>query len=499
MLYFFTFYCSKELEPDDAARSGRSKHKSAVKVQSEVFFSHMGSLVYDMLTVNVPEGNIAEFVKIMCSTYAISSDVENTLATLVGNLNKAFMDSTTTTAEPPLEDSTMPSPKATTGAAKPYVLDDVIQRKMSIDSDADVERRISSNDDGLESTKGATIYGHKGPVLCVAASDRFIVSGAVDFAVRAVDMKKNFASKPLLGHTGPISAVLLLERTVVSASYDSTVRIWEIPGPKKVYNLFKASAINRELRGHSAPVSCIDIGNRVSSHKFNLTSGSMDNTIRLWSSTSEECKKVLYGHNAPIVALRYSTQQDRIISGSSDSTVKLWDVHREYAFTTLEGHYGRVNDVRTSGDRISSASDDRTVCIWDVRSGKRSHHLKGHHAPVNCVSFGGPTDPMVVSGAGDTDVRIWDLRKVKKHSSGSLLVLTNHSASVTCVRRDFSSILTASDDGTLRAWEVHTGKCSSINKAHVAGITCLSLSDTCAVSGSWDSTVHIWPTARDSS
>ncbi|CAK4076863.1 unnamed protein product [Aphanomyces euteiches] len=67
------------------------KADQEVNVSDDLFFSHMGSLVYDMLNVDVPVAHSHTFVSAMCNKYSKGLELQETLAQLVENLNRAIV------------------------------------------------------------------------------------------------------------------------------------------------------------------------------------------------------------------------------------------------------------------------------------------------------------------------------------------------------------------------------------------------------------------------
>ena len=56
-----------------------------------------------------------------------------------------------------------------------------------------------------------------------------------------------------------------------------------------------------------------------------IVSGSWDETIRIWdSSTGEELQK-LEGHSSWVRSVSFTQERPRIVSGSCDETVRIWD------------------------------------------------------------------------------------------------------------------------------------------------------------------------------
>ena len=105
------------------------------------------------------------------------------------------------------------------------------------------------------------------------------------------------------------------------------------------------------------------------------------------------------------------------------------------------------------GKWIASGSFDKTVRIWDAASGAPvGSPLSGHGRYVKSVCFS-PDGKQIASGSDDKTVKIWNA------SSGELQsTLIGHGALVTQLEfRDATTLVSASDDGRTRFWDVESG------------------------------------------
>jgi WD40 repeat protein len=57
-----------------------------------------------------------------------------------------------------------------------------------------------------------------------------------------------------------------------------------------------------------------------------LATASADRTVKLWSSTTGELRRVLTGHRLPVCAVAFSNDGALLATGSGDNTVRLWEV-----------------------------------------------------------------------------------------------------------------------------------------------------------------------------
>ncbi len=69
-----------------------------------------------------------------------------------------------------------------------------------------------------------------------------------------------------------------------------------------------------------------------------MTSGSGDNTVKLWSVESQKEVTTLQDHSSSVFSVAFSPDGKYLASGSADNTLKLWSVESQKEVTTLQGH-----------------------------------------------------------------------------------------------------------------------------------------------------------------
>eukprot|EP00505_MAST-04D_sp_SCG-Rhode-Island_P005075 Stramenopile-MAST_4_protein_5075 len=152
------------------------------------------------------------------------------------------------------------------------------------------------------------------------------------------------------------------------------------------------------FEGHSCSVKSVSF----SPDGASIVSGSLDNTVKVWSVESGECVTTFKGHSLRVISVSFSTDGASIVSGSADNTVKVWSVESGECVTTFEGHSYPVMSVSFSPDGASivSGSLDNTVKVWSVESGECVTTFEGHSVDVTSVSFS-PDGASIVSGSRD--------------------------------------------------------------------------------------------------
>lgn len=146
----------------------------------------------------------------------------------------------------------------------------------------------------------------------------------------------------------------------------------------------------------------------------------------------------------------------------------------------FNGHSGPVLACKLSPclEYLLSASDDKTLRIWSMFNGECLKVLKGHMKVVNDCDFH-PAFKMfrkeicIVSGSGDGTLKLWN-------SADQVPVSTIYAHDQSVYRCAFSpcgnTILSCSEDMTIRTWNFPEGYNLFIYQAHSSPVTSIRFS-----------------------
>lgn len=191
--------------------------------------------------------------------------------------------------------------------------------------------------------------------------------------------------------------------------------------------------------------------------------------------------------------LSHASMVNTVMSGGSFRKAKLQGL-MTFERGPLVGHEGCVNAVAFSADAklLVSGATDKTVRVWDVETGELISTLTYHKASVDCVAYSSDGQ-FVATGCDSGFVGIWSVadgawqRRVTgdRHTWG---------VKALCFSPDGKLLASASADQTIRIWDVKLGECTAVLEGHESSVTCLDFSHDGAflVSGSMDETVRIW-------
>jgi WD40 repeat protein len=229
-----------------------------------------------------------------------------------------------------------------------------------------------------------------------------------------------------------------------------------------------------------------------------VVSGGDDTVIRLWSlddlSTLPTPVQRYYGQTKRVLSVAFSPDGTRVIAGGEDQNAMIWDTSTGELLMTLTGHTAKLYAALYSpdGTRILTASEDGTVKLWDADTGDLLETIDAHAEGVRSAAWSADGLWIVTGGRGNSrQVRLWNAE-----TSELLREFTGFDASITgvAISPDGRSLLTSSDDQTVRLFDIATAQQRWRVNTHVPSARSVAFSPDgrYAVSGGADNAARVW-------
>ncbi len=292
----------------------------------------------------------------------------------------------------------------------------------------------------------------------------------------------------------------------ISVSADGK-RIAGLGGLQEWLNLWDTTT-GRHIRSIEGHDGYVDTGlfSNTPAHVF---SGSGDKTAKLWNAETGRLIRTFKGHSDRIGALAVSRDGRRLLTGSWDKTVKLWDVASGRLLRTFKDHSKEIIALAFApdGKRFVSSNADETIRLWDVETGKLVHELKGHHLIALSLAYT-PDGGLIAASGQDYKVWFWDAETgrnvrtieslggyVKGWENGIIFSTEGHSESINSIAfsPDGKTLLSGSDDQTMKLWDTRRGRLIRTFKDHTTDVTSVAfLGDGKRIASASGDGIRIW-------
>jgi WD40 repeat protein len=232
-----------------------------------------------------------------------------------------------------------------------------------------------------------------------------------------------------------------------SPSYEAQpVPDTEPPGPRVVPSTLNSTPLHR-FSGHTdwvKSVACSPDGNR-------LISGGLDQTVQMWDVMSGEEMGSIQAHSGGVLAVCFSPDGRTVLSAGADHLLRLWETRTTPTRSVSEGTPREV----PSQHKPQAPARGHPHSGWACEGAPNCvRSFAGHGDNVNAATFT-PTGEHILSASHDGTVRLWDVATGRELHS-----FVGHTGPVwsVAVSPDGQFALSGGQDRTLRLWDLKTGR-----------------------------------------
>lgn len=269
--------------------------------------------------------------------------------------------------------------------------------------------------------------------------------------------------QPLPKSIHPIyAASLTRDGQFAAAGRGNRIVIYHVPSGEEVAQLADPALLALQLNGqpmYAPGTSHRDFVHALAFHPSgNMLASSSYREVKLWTRPENVQRLNLAGTAGPVPAVAVSADDKWLAVASTENKIKLYQLANGQPDKVLSGHAGNVSGLAFSADgtKLVSCSHDKTLRVWNIADGAVAGQLE-LPAPANAVVLV-PDGSKGVVACADNKLRVVALPAgaapaIEKEMNGHGGPVT----SVAVVLPEGVRVLSGSDDGTARIWEVASG------------------------------------------
>jgi eukaryotic-like serine/threonine-protein kinase len=183
-------------------------------------------------------------------------------------------------------------------------------------------------------------------------------------------------------------------------------------------------------------------------------------------------------HDGGVSAMAAAPDGAFLLTGGADGALKLWNPATLKELRAITGDVGTVESIAMAANgkwvatcAIRLSASDMGVQLWDLNTGAEKKRLRGPTDNIAGVAIS-PDGQGIAAASADKMVWLW-LREPGQPIHP--VCVKGHTAAVTAVAFvTADSLLSASHDGTVRQWDLKTGKSKGTLSAGVGALNAMT-------------------------
>jgi len=325
----------------------------------------------------------------------------------------------------------------------------------------------------------AAAFSPDGLLLAVASDD---------FNIYLYNTENGAELRKFSGHAGIVTDVAFnaAGSQILTASADATVCLWDIKAGQR-----RCTAADAGMRTIWSAAYSRD--------ERHIIAGSADGHARIFDAdTLQESGEPLL-HETEVTSVAYSPDGRTILTTSAEEAL-VWDADtRKVRFRVGKGV--RRASFSNDGQYFVTASIGNIAQVWMTENGKQSGVSFRANPAASATALGDEywlsdakftaDDSRIATASDDGSVRIWDLKEIAR----SNVPLRGHEGPIRSAvfSADGRYVVTASEDKTARVWDAATHNTILVlnHKSQVLGAA-LSRTGELLVTAAADRTLRLW-------
>jgi WD40 repeat protein len=279
-------------------------------------------------------------------------------------------------------------------------------------------------------------------------------------------------------------------KLLAAGSRDQKIRLWDLSGPAP-------AAIEPALSGFGSWVNSVGF----SDDGRLLAGGSSDNSIRFWEVDGWNPREPVLSTSGPVTNIRFIPGSYDLLTAATDGIARVWSWPGPF----LEGEYDNVFGLSydAAGKRLAVLPNRASgVSIWDTSDPQRPVERGKLLLPPGMPQVRGtgalsPDGRTLATGMADPfKVELWDVTELSEPVWLRSLIGPTKLIEQIEFSPGGSTLAAASDDGTVRLWDLDNGEETPVAtldgpNSLVLGLA-FSPNGRLLTAGAGDSTVWLW-------
>lgn len=189
-----------------------------------------------------------------------------------------------------------------------------------------------------------------------------------------------------------------------------------------------------------------------------LAAGGCDRVVHLWDLsqgvTEARKEQSVENHADWVLGIAFTPDGNRMVTASRDKTVKGWNLASKESAFTMSDHQAIVTGLAVRATLGMSVGEDKQMRFWDASGAGRQIRAVPGHSDVVTRILAHPRKPLIVTASQDKTIRLWNM-----DTGATRRVLSGHTDCVfaLALSPDGELLASGSQGGEVKIWKLADG------------------------------------------
>ncbi len=336
----------------------------------------------------------------------------------------------------------------------------------------------------------------KGRIMDIVYSpdgNKFAVATTIGIWIYSAD--KGEELNLITGHDIPIETVAFTQdaQNIISADSSGECRKWDVASGELIDVLAQGNVISDKVDISDSGTTLVTYSKNSKFHIRNLNEPEAEPSI--FDDTERDPRILRISPNGNTIATAKSPLTSSYETAPKNYRLQVWDTNTQSLRINLKGEKPYIHAVEFTSDgrNVITSDIEGDIQFWNVETGTKKFTFKANKIGTAALAYA-PKSKILATGNFENNIlNLWSISSYAQKPTITNRLKGHESYVINCVfSPDEKTILTASQDGIIMAWDVTTGKQKYNITGHVGRVLELTHSDSDNNITSANSITYFW-------
>jgi len=322
---------------------------------------------------------------------------------------------------------------------------------------------------------------------------KFAVATAIGIWIYSADTGKELTL--ITGHDIEIETVAFTQdaQYIISADSGGECRKWDVTSRELIEVIAEGNVIFNKVDISDNGTTLVTYNQNSKFHIKNINDPEAEHNV--FDDTERDPRILKVSPNGRTIAIAKTPFSSPSEIAPKNYRLQVWDTKTQSLLINLQGEKPYIHGIEFTPDGTNVVTSDieGDIQFWNVATGTTTLTFKANNRGTTAIAFA-PKGKILATGDFEKNtLQLWKMPSTSKQPK-SIQTLKGHKSYIrNCVfSPDEKTILTASQNGIIMAWDVVTGKQKYNITGHVGRILELTHTDSGNNITSANSNVYVW-------